>query len=142
MPSPDAPIHGSCMCGAVRFRVTAPFRTAGYCHCTRCRRRSGSMASVNGMVGADAFELLEGAGEIETWTPDVGLPKSFCRRCGGQLFSGDPAGGGTMGIRFGALDGDPGIRPRWRQWVSSSPAWYAIPEDGLPRFPERRQIDV
>ena len=49
---------------------------------------------------------------------------------------------GTRHVWFGALDGDPGIRPRWRQWVSSSPAWYAIPEDGLPRFPERRQIDV
>ena len=37
----------------------------------------------------------------------------------------------------GALDGDPEIRPRWRQWVSSAPDWYALPEDGLPRFPKR-----
>lgn len=138
----DLPLTGGCVCGGVRYELAEPLVSAGYCHCTRCRRRTGGMESVNGMVGADAFELLEGADQIGTWKPDVGLSKSFCRRCGGHLFSGDPAGGGTVGIRFGALDGDPGIRPRWRQWVSSAPDWYPLPDDGLPRFPERRGIDL
>jgi hypothetical protein len=39
------------------------------------------------------------------------------------------------------VEGDPGIRPRWRQWVESAPDWEPIPEDGLPRFPRRREID-
>ena len=108
MPSPDVPLRGSCMCGTVRFQVTAPFTTAGYCHCTRCRRRSGAMWSLNGTVGADAFELLDGSDAVETWQPPDGLSKSFCRRCGGHVFSGDPAGGG-IGRR--APRGDRG-RPR------------------------------
>src|SRR3712207_554057 len=98
------------MCGHVRFRVTAPFRTAGYCHCTRCRRRSGTMWTLNGSVGADAFELLEGADAVRTWRPEDGQPKSFCLHCGGHVFSGDP-GGDVVGVRFGAVDGDPEIRP-------------------------------
>jgi hypothetical protein len=141
MPSPDAPLRGSCMCGTVRFKVTAPFTTAGYCHCTRCRRRTGAMWSLNGSVGADAFELLEGADEIATWRPPDGMAKSFCRRCGGHVFSGDPDAGDPIGVRLGAVEGDPGIRPRWRQWVESAPDWEPIPEDGLPRFPRRREID-
>lgn len=100
------------------------------------------MASLNAGVGADAFELLEGADHIGTWTPDGGNPKSFCRRCGGHLYSGDPTGDGTVWIRIGALEDDPGIRPRWRQWLSSAPEWYPIPDDGLPRFGKRREIDL
>jgi hypothetical protein len=141
MPSPDAPLRGSCMCGTVRFQVTAPFSTAGYCHCTRCRRRSGTMWTLNGIVGADAFELLQGADEISTWHPPDGLSKSFCRRCGGHVFSGDPEAGDVVGVRLGAVDGDPGIRPRWHQWIESAPKWEPIPDDGLPRFPRRRETD-
>jgi hypothetical protein len=41
-------------------------------------------------------------------------------------------------VRLGALDGDPGIRPQWRQWLESAPEWEPIPEDGLPRYPQQR----
>ena len=44
--------------------------------------------------------------------------------------------GRVVGVRFGALHGDPGIAPQWRQWLSSAPDWVPIPDDGLPRFPE------
>jgi hypothetical protein len=33
MPSPEEPLTGECACGTVRFEVTKPFNTAGYCHC-------------------------------------------------------------------------------------------------------------
>jgi hypothetical protein len=41
-------------------------------------------------------------------------------------------------VRFGAFDGDPGIRPGSRQFVDYAAPWEPIPDDGLPRFPERR----
>jgi hypothetical protein len=47
----------------------------------------------------------------------------------------------VMGVRFGALHGDPGITPRWRQWISSAAEWAPIPDDGLPRFDGPREID-
>jgi hypothetical protein len=141
MPSPESPLTGSCACGTVRFQVTAEFKSAGYCHCTRCQRRSGALWTMNGMIDDGAFELLEGADALRTWRPATGLSKSFCEVCGGHVFSGDPGTGGIVGVRFGALHGDPGIRPRWRQWLDSAPAWEPIPDDGLPRFAERREID-
>jgi hypothetical protein len=139
MPSSDAPLTGSCPCGTVRFEVTAPFQAAGYCHCKRCQRRSGALWTLNAMVEAAAFHVRAGADAVRTWDPGDGLPKSFCSRCGGHLFSGDPNGSGTVGVRLGAVDGDPGIRPQWHQWVESAPDWEPIPDDGLPRFPQRRQ---
>jgi hypothetical protein len=36
-------------------------------------------------------------------------------------------------VRFGALDGDPGIAPTYRQWIASAAAWDPIPDDGLTR---------
>ena len=44
-------------------------------------------------------------------------------------------------MRLGAMDADPGIRPRWHQWVSSAPEWEPLPDDGLPRFQGRREHD-
>jgi hypothetical protein len=131
-------LTGSCACGTVRFEVTAPFQTAGYCHCKRCQRRSGALWALNAMVAADAFEILEGADAIGTWRPPDGTAKSFCTRCGGHLYSGDPASQ-PVGVRLGAVDGDPGIRPSWHQWVESAPDWEAIPDDGLPRFAQQRE---
>jgi hypothetical protein len=138
MPSPEVPLEGRCLCGAVSFRVTAPFQTAGYCHCKRCQRRSGTTSTLNARVAAESFEIVEGAEAIRTWRPPAGQPKSFCMHCGGHLFSGDPERGPLVGVRLGAMDGDPGIRPQWHQWVSSAPEWEPIPDDGLPRFAESR----
>jgi hypothetical protein len=43
-----------------------------------------------------------------------------------------------MSVRLGAFDDDPGIRPEFRQFVAYAAVWDPIPDDGLPRFPERR----
>lgn len=141
MPSPEAPLAGSCACGAVRFQVTTEFTTAGHCHCSRCQHRAGTPWSTNAIGPAAGVEVVAGADVLRTWRPESGMPKSFCGTCGGHVFSGTPGSGGVIGVRFGALYGDPGIAPRWRQWMSSAPAWYPVPDDGLPRYDETRETD-
>jgi hypothetical protein len=138
MPSPEAPLEGSCACGTVRFHVTAEFKTAGYCHCKRCQRRTGALWSMNGVVDDADFALLAGAESVRVWRPPDGLPKAFCEHCGGHVYAGDPGSGGAVGVRFGALHGDPGIEPQWRQWLESAEDWHPIPDDGVPRFPQQR----
>jgi hypothetical protein len=139
MASPDAPLTGSCPCGTIRFEVTAPFETAGYCHCKRCQRRTGTMWSLSAMVDASEFRITEGADALRLWPPpDSPSPKAFCTRCGGHVHSGDPSRGQGVWVRLGQLDGDPGIRPQWHQWVESAPDWYPLPDDGLPRFARGR----
>jgi len=138
--SPDSPLGGGCLCGGVRFEVTAPFTSAGYCHCTHCQRRTGTASSVNGRLPRSALRMTAGAELLESFqppTPDSN-PKVFCRACGSHLFSGDPNASEQIAIRFGVLDGDPGIRAQYRQWVDSAPSWEPIPDDGIPRFGGRR----
>ena len=102
-------LTGSCACGAVRYRVTKPFTTAGYCHCHRCQKRSGVPWSMSAMVPVEGFEITQGAEAVRTWRPPGGNAKSFCEHCGGHLFSGEPETG-PIGVRLGGVDGDPGIR--------------------------------
>lgn len=127
---------GACGCGAVRFEVTAPFAGALYCHCTRCQRRTGTAASANARAEPGSVRVLEGEGEIRTWAPDGGSEKLYCGRCGSALFSRPPGSTVITGVRLGALDEDPGIRPEWRQYVAFAASWEEIPDDDLPRYPE------
>jgi hypothetical protein len=133
---PFAPLTGGCGCGAVRFEVTEPPLSASYCHCTRCQRRTGTAASANARLAPGSFKVVSGAEHLRSWAPEGGAEKVFCVLCGSALFSrgsGDPP---PVGVRFGALDSDPGIRPQWRQYVDYAAAWEEIPDDGLPRYPE------
>jgi len=117
-------LTGRCNCGGVRFEIDGPLDGhASYCHCTRCQRRSGTAASAQVRVGE--------------WAPPDSWPKCFCTSCGSALWSHDPSGE-IIGVRLGLFDGDPGVRPQFRQFVAYAAAWEPIPDDGLPRFPERR----
>jgi hypothetical protein len=133
-PSPEHPLTGACVCGAVRIEVTAPFETAGYCHCTRCQRRTGTGSSLQGRVAANSFAIVKGADAVQTWKPPNGAWKSFCGRCGGHLYSGNPELSDSVGVRFGILDEDPAVRAEWHMWTSSAPPWDPVPDDGLPRY--------
>lgn len=137
-PSPEAPLEGGCLCGAVRYQITSPFLSAGYCHCTHCQRRTGTASSANGRVPQEGFRLLQGVAELRSYQPPGGVPKLFCASCGSALFSGDPFSDAEVAVRLGTLDRDPGIRPQYRQFTDSAVSWEPIPDDGTTRYPGSR----
>jgi hypothetical protein len=131
-------LTGGCNCGAVRFEITEPLFGGRYCHCTRCQRRTGTAASATAAVKPGSFKVLRGEDALTAWTPSDGHEKWFCGECGSAIFTRDPNDHSILGVRLGAVDGDPGIRPSFRQFVAYAAPWEAIPDDGLPRYPERR----
>ncbi|HET6172068.1 MAG TPA: GFA family protein [Gaiellales bacterium] len=136
---PDPSVTGGCLCGGVRFELTEPAREAGYCHCTRCQRRTGTAASAQARIDGGTFRLLRGGELIRAWSPpDGGFDKCFCGACGAHLYSRNAERPEQMAIRLGAFDGDPGVRPSWRAFVAYAAPWEAIPDDGLERFPEAK----
>jgi hypothetical protein len=136
-----AVLTGGCGCGAVRFEVTAPLVGAGYCHCTRCRHRTGTAASASASVEPGSFHVVQGEDRMRAWKPEGGFEKWFCGDCGSALLSRNPNDPLAVGVRLGAFDGDPGVRPAWHQFVAHAAPWEPIPDDGLPRYPERRVAD-
>jgi hypothetical protein len=135
-PSPENPLHGSCLCGGVRFEVTAPFLWANHCCCSRCRKHSGAFGGTQGRVPRAGFHLLAGEELIRVFRPDGGRVKAFCSVCGSSLFGAEWPEGDEVAIRLGSLDGDPGIRPEFHTFVGSKAPWDDIPDDGLPRYDE------
>jgi hypothetical protein len=138
----DLPLTGGCLCDGVRFEVTELFVSAVYCHCTRCQRRTGSAAAASARIVPGSLRVTRGEDLIRAYLPPDGFAKDFCGRCGSALWARNPADPGQVAVRLGAVDGDPGIRPSARQFVAYAAAWEPIPDDGLPRFPERRPPDA
>ena len=106
----DGPITGGCLCGSVRFEITEPPFNAGYCHCTRCQRRTGTAASAQARIPPGALRLISGQELVAAYAPgDGGFEKLFCSACGSALFSRHPERHEVMSVRLGALDEDPGL---------------------------------
>ncbi len=136
-PSPQHPLHGSCLCGAVTFAVTAPFTDSNHCHCSRCRKHSGTYGSVQERVPRSGFRLLSGEELIRVYRPDPDARvRAFCSVCGSSLFGREWPEGDEIAIRLGALDGDPCIRPELHTFVASKAPWDTLPDDGLPQYDE------
>ena len=133
---PQLPLTGACLCGSVRFEVTEPPVLAGYCHCTRCQRRTGSAASVSARLAPGSLRILAGEELMDAYRPEDGAAKVFCSACGGALWAEHGSDPTVVSVRFGAFDEDPSIRPSYRQYVAYAASWEPIPEDGLARYDE------
>jgi hypothetical protein len=128
------PLTGGCGCGAVRFEVDAPPVEAGYCHCHRCQRRTGTAAGVSARLEPGSLRITSGEDMIRAWEPEGGNPKAYCAACGSGLWAHPPGEPEAKAVRMGAFDEDPGIRPSYHQWLDSAAPWEPIPDDGLPRY--------
>ena len=134
----ELPLTGGCLCGGVRFEVSKPPLHANYCHCTRCQRRTGTAASAQAHLAPGSLRVVSGRELLRSWKPDDGFVKVFCSACGSALWSMPAEGSDPVAVRLGAFDSDPGVRPSYRQFVAYAASWEPIPDDGLPRFEERR----
>ncbi len=132
-----AMIRGSCLCGGVRFeldRAAGPFEL---CHCTRCRKASGSAFVAGIYAKREDLRLLQGQDLVRTYDAplrDTPPPyrACFCSRCGSplpDLESRSP----TLEIPAGILDDDPALRPDKHIFVEHKAPWFAI-ADALPQL--------
>jgi hypothetical protein len=122
----------------VRFEIAGPLGLAGYCHCTRCQRRTGTAASAQVRIDGSTLRVVSGEDALRVYRPPTGFEKLFCGECGSSLFSRSPADASQTSVRLGAFDADPGVRPSFRQHVANAAPWEPIPDDGLERHDESR----
>jgi hypothetical protein len=86
--------------------------------------------------------VVSGEELVRAYQPPDGFAKDFCGRCGSALWARNPDDATQLAVRLGAFDEDPGIRPSARQFVAYAAPWEPLPDDGLPRFSERRPPDA
>jgi hypothetical protein len=128
---------GSCLCGGVRFEIAAVVGPFELCHCSRCRKVSGSAFAAMLGVRTGDFRWLAGRELVASFeAPLLVAPPpyrtSFCRRCGSRVPDPKPAGD-WFEIPAGLLDDDPGLRPDKHIFVELKAPWDEI-ADALPRL--------
>jgi hypothetical protein len=135
-PGPPGSICGSCLCGGVAFAIAEPLQLARYCHCSRCRKARAAAFASNGFVAEHAIRFTRGSELLVSYKIPEALrfTQTFCRVCGGKLPRIDPERQLAV-VPLGALDDDPGMRPREHIFAASKAAWDEI-HDGLPQHAE------
>ena len=95
---------GSCLCGAVRFEISGEMEHFFLCHCSRCRKDTGSAHSANLFSSKAGVAWLSGQDKIKTFQlPETRHVKSFCAECGSALPSVQ-MDGALLVVPAGALD--------------------------------------
>jgi hypothetical protein len=126
-------LHGSCECGRVRYRVEDEFVYASNCHCSRCRRATGSAFKPFAGIERGKLEVTDGAdGLLLVGEEDANDTR--CAACGSLLFS-VVRDGAYVHVALGSLVDAPSIRPTSHIFVGSKAPWYEITDD-LPQFEE------
>lgn len=117
------PHAGSCQCGAVRFEVAGEFQQFFLCHCSRCRKDTGSAHAANLFSTTARLAWLSGQDRIKTWrVPGTRHERSFCGDCGAAV-PGLQMGGVLLVVPAGALDSPLDRRPDAHLCVASRAAW-------------------
>jgi hypothetical protein len=128
-----ATLHGSCLCGGVKFELTEAPETLRYCHCASCKKLSGSIGTVNARVPASTIRIVEGEDLLQTYQPAEGTAKTFCLSCGSNLFGGGWPEREIASVRASAIDDPLDARPSVHVFVRSVAEWETLPDDGLER---------
>ena len=127
-------IRGSCLCSAVEFRIEGNYSDIGHCHCSKCRKVSGTGSNAVFLTRSENLVWEAGQDLVETYATQTGWKSVFCRRCGSPLpMLG--AGGKLYWVPAGALDDDPKVPVARHIFVGSKASWEIIGGEA-PQFEE------
>ena len=126
--------QGSCLCGAVKYQVTAALKAVTHCHCSQCRKGHGAAFATYASAPRSAITIITGGETLKTFNSSEGVARQFCGDCGSSLFWSDCKGEHSdwMSVAIGTLD-TPFLSEKQKHvCVASKAPWYAI-EDRWPR---------
>jgi len=127
----DYPLHGSCFCGAVRYRLETPPMFVHCCHCTDCQKQTGSAFAINALIETDRIVLEPGSLEPEPleMKTDSGRPHDIyrCPKCLSALWSDYSRRKVTRFVRVATLDTPSALVPDVHIFTRSKLAWVQLP---------------
>lgn len=123
--------EGGCLCGQVRFRVTAPSIDAGYCHCRMCQRNTGAPAVAWVIFPADSFRWI--AGTPATYASSAHATRAFCANCGSYMVFSTTESPGEVSVNTASFDAPGAFPPRMHIFTESRIPWFHTRDD-LPCY--------
>jgi hypothetical protein len=127
-------LHGRCTCGEVTFTLENTFDYAYYCHCSRCRMRTGSAFAAIGGASIDKLQITTGSKHLLIEGECSDGYGARCSRCYAFLFAAVRARQ-YVHVSLGVLAGTPSRLPDHHIYVASKAPWYPI-TDNLPQYDE------
>lgn len=76
---------GKCLCGAIQFETTGETSNLYQCHCSLCRKQSGSSANAATIIHESEFSWISGLDRISYFKKDSGFTSNFCSTCGSPV---------------------------------------------------------
>jgi hypothetical protein len=117
---------GSCLCGAVQYKVSGEPLIARICWCRVCQKISGN-GTANAIFASSSIEV---AGSMSSFTSKAesgnDISRHFCSSCGCHLFANSAASPQYRVVRLGTLDDPSSIKPVINMWASSAPSWACL----------------
>ncbi len=135
MALPQPPFEGSCLCGAVSVRVTAPPLLTLACHCRDCQKFSASAYSLTTMFPAEAFSctgalIMGGLGS-------GGGKHYFCKSCLNFIYSQIAGAEQRINLRTSILDKAASFEPLVEVMTDEKMPWAHVPaKHSFARYPE------
>ena len=128
-------LKGSCLCGTVKYEVTGAAKRFYHCHCSRCRKATGTGHASNIFFQPAAVKWLTGQEHIRTFkVPEAKrFTNQFCGICGARL-PRQLQGTDTVVVPAGSLDDEAPIRPQARIFTGSRTNWSCF-GDEVPIYP-------
>ena len=124
-------IKGSCLCGGVRFEVDDVVSNARFCHCSNCRKFSGTAYAAWGLVRADRFATTPRNPKVTRYDSGGG-ERVFCTACGSPLWYEPAQLPQYRGVPLGSIHEGHVPTPEMHVWVRSKAPWVSI-SDELPQ---------
>ena len=124
-----APLAGGCLCGAVRYTISAPVSTLRACHCLNCQKSSGTAGTINAVVPTESFKITKGeTRKYDDSATQSGrtLSRHFCAECGSPIYSHRNPNPGFVVVRAGTLDDSSGMKITGNIWTARARPWAHI----------------
>jgi hypothetical protein len=133
----DRTLAGKCLCGDVHYAVADQFVYAANCHCSNCRRATGSAFKPFAGIARERLRITKGADSLMIFGAE-NANDTHCRRCGSLLYS-VVRDGRFVHVTMGTLIDDPTVRPTKHIFVGSKAPWFTITDD-LPQYQEHAVV--
>jgi hypothetical protein len=127
-------LRGQCSCGQVELLIENNFEYAFYCHCSRCRARTGSAFAAIGGIGTEKVQVIAGSDHLLIEGECADGYGARCNRCYGFLFAAVRERK-YLHVALGVLSGSPNRVPDHHIYVGYKAPWFEI-ADGLPQYEE------
>lgn len=126
----------SCLCGTVKLQIEGSITDIIHCHCSKCRKASGTAYATNGFVLKADLTIQQGQDNLQSYSATPGSQRYFCATCATTLYSETAADPMRVRFRLGVLDTDISERPGSHNFVTSKANWEQF-NDRLPHYKGR-----